>query len=124
MRFRDTQGVLGVLEGPRRALGGLGSSPGRFWDLLGRPGGVPGRRPIITFRRQIRYKYGGFGAWAIFSDVKGRLDFVCFFIVFRSVVFVNWGGEFIVKPLKNEGFQFGPLRKFQEQYDEKVGLGR
>ena len=57
VRFRDTQGVLGVPEGPRRALGGLGSSPGRFWDLLGRPGGVPGRRPIITFRRQIRYKY-------------------------------------------------------------------
>mgnify|MGYP000308637874 CR=1 FL=1 len=97
VRFRDTQGVLGVLEGPRRALGGLGSSPGRFWDLLGRPGGVPGRRPIITFRRQIRYKYVGFEAWAIFSDVKGRLDFVCFLIVFRSVDFVNWGGEFIVK---------------------------
>ena len=100
VRFRDSQGVLGVLEGPRRALGGLGSSPGRFWDLLGRPGGVPGRRPIITFRRQIRYKYRGFGAWAIFSDVKGRLDFVCFFIVFRSVVFVNRGGEFVVKQNK------------------------
>ena len=42
VRFRDTQGVLGVLEGPRRALGGLGSSPGRFWDLLGRPGGALG----------------------------------------------------------------------------------
>ena len=104
VRFRDSQGVLGVLEGPRRALGGLGSSPGRFWDLLGRPGRVPGRRPIITFRRQIRYKYRGFGAWAIFSDVKGRLDFVCFFIVFRSVVFVNRGGEFVVKQTKIEGF--------------------
>ena len=69
VRFRDSQGVLGVLEGPRRALGGLGSSPGRFWDLLGPPGRVPGRRPIITFRKQIRYKYTGFGAWAIFSDV-------------------------------------------------------
>ena len=68
-RFLDSQDVLGVLEGPRRAVGGLRSSPGRFWDLLGRPGGVPGRRPIITFRRQIRYKYTGFGAWAIFSDV-------------------------------------------------------
>ena len=68
-RFRDSQGVLGVLEDPRRAPGGLGSSPGRFWDFLGRPGGVLGRRPIITFRRQIRYKYRGFGAWAIFSDV-------------------------------------------------------
>ena len=50
-RFRDPQGVLGFLEGPQRALRVLGSSPGRFWDLSGRPGGVPGRRPIITFRR-------------------------------------------------------------------------
>ena len=100
----------GSSEGPRRALGGLGSSPGRFWDLLGRPGGVPGRRPIITFRRQIRYKSWGFGAWAIFSDVKGRLDFVCCFIVFRSLVFVNRGGEFIVKHLKIEGFEFGQVR--------------
>ena len=124
LRFRGSQGVLGVLGSPRRALGGLGSSPGRFWDLLGRPGGVPGRRPIITFRRQIRYKYRGFGAWAIFSDVKGRLDFVCFFIVFRSVVFVNRGGEFLVKHVKIEGFEFGPVRNFQENHDEKVGFGR
>ena len=124
VRFRGSQGVLGVLGGPRRALGGLGSSPGRFWDLLGRPGGVPGRRPIITFRRQIRYKYRGFGASAIFSDVKGCLDFVCFFIVFRSVVFVNRGGEFLVKHVKIEGFEFGPVRIFQENHDEKVGFGR
>ena len=41
-KFRDSQEVLGVLEGPRRALGGLGSSPGSFWDLLGRPGGSLG----------------------------------------------------------------------------------
>ena len=68
VKIRDSQGVLGVLEDPRRAPGGLGSSPGRFWDLLGRHGRVPGRRPIIIFRRQIRYKYLGFGAWAIFSD--------------------------------------------------------
>ena len=122
--FRDTQGVLGVLEVPRRALGGLGSSPGRFWGLLGRPGGVPGRRPIITFRRQIHYKYRGFGAWAIFSDVKGRLDYVCFFIVFQSAVFVNWGGEFIVKHVKIEGFEFGPVCNCQENHDEKVGFGR
>ena len=69
VRFRDSQDVLGVLEGPRRALKVLGSSPGRFWNLLGRPGGPPGRLPTISFRRQIRYKYVGFGAWAIFSDV-------------------------------------------------------
>ena len=68
-RFCDSQDVLGVLEGPRRSLGGLGTSPGRFWDLLGRPGRVPGKRPIITFRKKIRYKYQAFGAWAIFSDV-------------------------------------------------------
>ena len=42
VRFRDSQGVLGVLESPRRALGGLGSSPGRFWELLGRPAGSLG----------------------------------------------------------------------------------
>ena len=124
MRFRGSQGFLGVLGGPRRALGGLGSSPGRFWDLLGRPGGIPGRCPIIIFRRQIRYKYAGFGAWAIFSDVKGRLDFVCFFNVFRSVVFVNRGGEFLVKHVEIEGFEFGPVRIFQENHDEKVGFGR
>ena len=124
VRFRGSQGVLGVLESPRRALGGLGSSPGRFWDLLGRPGGVPGRRPIITFRRQIRYKSRGFGAWAIFSDVKGRLDFVCFFTVFRSAGFVHRGGEFLVKQLKIEGFEFGPVRNFQEKHDEQVGFGR
>ena len=91
---------------------------------MGRPGGVPGRRPIITFRRQIRYKYRGFGAWAIFSDLWGRLDFLCFFNVFPSVVFVEWGGEFIVKPVEIEGFAIGPLRKVQENNDEKVGFGR
>ena len=121
-RFRDSQDVLGVLEGPRRARGSLGRSPGRFWDLLGRPGRVPGRRPIITVRKQIRYKYKGFGAWAIFSDVKRRLDFV--FIVFRSVVFVNRGGAFLVKQLKIEGFEFGPVRNFQVTNDDKVGFGR
>ena len=56
--------------------------------------------------------------------MKGCLDFVCFFIVFRSVVFVNRGGEFIVKPVKIEGFAIGPLRKVQENNDEKVGFGR
>ena len=51
--------------------------------------------------------------------MKGRLDFVCFFIVFRSVDFVNWGGEFIVKHVKIEGFQFGPVRNFQENMTKK-----
>ena len=60
----------------------------------------------------------------MFSDVKGRLDFVCFFIVFRSVVFVNWGSEFIVKHVEIEGFEFGSLRKFQNKYDDKVSFGR
>ena len=44
VRFRDAQGVLGVLEGPRRALRVLGSSRvgfGTFWgDLGGSLGGV------------------------------------------------------------------------------------
>ena len=52
------------------------------------------------------------------------MDVVCFFIVFRTVVFVKWGGEFIVKQLKIEGFEFGPVRHFQEKDDEKVGFGR
>ena len=56
--------------------------------------------------------------------MKGRLDFVCFFIVFRSVIFVNRGGEFLVKQMKIEGFEFGPVRNFQEHHDEKVGFGR
>ena len=56
--------------------------------------------------------------------MKGCLDFVCFLIVFRSVVFVNRGGEFLVKQMKIEGFEFGPVRNFQESHDEKVGFGR
>ena len=37
---------------------------------------------------------------------------------------MNRGGEFVVKPVEFEGFQFGPLRIFQEKHDEKVGFGR
>ena len=51
------------------------------------------------------------------------MNFVCFFNVFLSVVFVNRGGEFLVKQQKNEGFEFGSLRNFQEKDDEKVGFG-
>ena len=119
---------------PRASWGSWGAL-GELWGVSGAPrvgfgtfwgdlGGGPGRRPIITFRRQIRYKYRGFGASAIFSDVKGCLDFVCFFIVFWSVVFVNRGGEFLVKHVKIEGFEFGPVLIFQENHDEKVGFGR
>ena len=56
--------------------------------------------------------------------MKGRLDFVCFFIVFRSVVFVNRGGEFVVKLMKNEGFEFGQIRNFHDKYNEQVSFGR
>ena len=52
------------------------------------------------------------------------MDFVCFFNVLLSVLFVNRGGEFVVKLVEFEGFQFGPLRIFQEKHDEKVGFGR
>ena len=52
------------------------------------------------------------------------MDFVCFFNVLLSVLFVNRGGEFVLKPMKFEGFQFGPLRKCQETHDDKVGFGR
>ena len=37
---------------------------------------------------------------------------------------MEWGGEFIVKLVKIEGFAIGPLRKVQENNDEKVGFGR
>ena len=55
--------------------------------------------------------------------MKGRLDFVCFFIVFRSVVFVNWGGEFFVKHMKIEGFEFGPVVIFKKIMTNKQVLG-
>ena len=113
-------GRPGVLEGPRRALRLLGSSTGRFWDLLGWSGGVPGRRPIITFRRQIRYKYWGFAAWAIFSDLWGHRDFLCFFNVFPSVVFVEWGGEFIVKRWKLKFLRLGSYVKFKKIMMKKL----
>ena len=54
----------------------------------------------------------------------GRLDFLCFFIVFSSVVFLEWGGEFVVKRMKLEGFAIGPLRRFEENHGETVGCGR
>ena len=111
-------------EGPSESSGGSRELPGYILGPFGATWGIPGRRPIITFKKQRRYKYRGFGAWAIFSDVKGRLDFVSFLIVFRSVDVVNWGGEFIVKHVKIEGFQFGPVHNFQENIVEKVGFGR
>ena len=124
VRFRDSQDVLGVLEGPRRGLGCLGSSPGRFWDLLGRPGRVPGRRPIMILGSEYvtntcvleigRFSVTCRGVWILFF---------CFYVLL-SVLFVNRGSEFVVKLVKFEGFQFGPLRNFQEKNDEQVGFGR
>ena len=40
-----------------------------------------------------------------------------------SLIFVNQGGEFVVKQTKNEGFEFEEVRNFQYKYDEKVGSG-
>ena len=60
----------------------------------------------------------------IFSDLRGRRHFLCFFNVFPSVVFVEWGGEFIVKHMKIEGFSIWSLRKVEENHDETVGFGR
>ena len=37
---------------------------------------------------------------------------------------MEWGGEFIVKLTKIEGFTIGHLRKVEETNDEKVGFGR
>ena len=36
---------------------------------------------------------------------------------------MNRGGEFVVKPMNLESSECGPLRKFQETNDEKVGFG-
>ena len=55
---------------------------------------------------------------------EGPLDFVCFFDVFLSVIFVNRGGEFVVQLTNIEGFEFGPVRKRHEKCDEQVGCGR
>ena len=54
----------------------------------------------------------------------GASGFSLFFNVFPSVVFVAWGGEFIVKLVEIEGFAIGPLRKVQKNNDETVGFGR
>ena len=52
------------------------------------------------------------------------MDFVYFGIVFLSLTIVNWGGGSVVKHVKSEGFDLGPLRKCQETYDERVDFGR
>ena len=56
------------------------------------------------------------------SDLWGRRDFLCFFNVFPSVLFVEWGREFIVTLVEIEGFAIGPLRKVPENNVEKVGF--
>jgi hypothetical protein len=45
-------------------------------------------------------------------------------MVFSSVVFVEWGGEIIVKPVEIKGFAIGPSRQVQENNDENVSFGR
>ena len=98
IRFCGSQDVLGVLDGRRRALRVLGSSLGRFWDLVGRPGRFPGRRPMITFRRRKRYKYLEVLELGRFSVTCGGVwIFFVFSLFLSSVVFVEWGGEFVVK---------------------------
>ena len=37
---------------------------------------------------------------------------------------MEWGGEFIAKPVKIEGVAIGPLRKVEEHNDEHIGFGR
>ena len=54
----------------------------------------------------------------------GALGFGFFFNVFQSLRVGNRAGEFVVKHVKNEGFAFGPVRNFQEKYDEQVGFGK
>ena len=59
-----------------------------------------------------------------FSVTCGGVGIFFVFNVFPSVVFVEWGVEFIVKLLKIEGFAIGPLRKVKENNDGTVGFGR
>ena len=54
----------------------------------------------------------------------GLLYCCLIFNVLLSVIFVNRGGEFVVKPFKMEGFEFGPLRTCQEKHDEQLGFGK
>ena len=95
-RFRDSQGVLGVLEGPRRALRVLGSSLGRF-DLLGRPGGVAGgvQRSLLGGEYIINTKVLELGPFSV--TCGGVWIFFVFPSFFSSVVFVEWGVEIVVK---------------------------
>ena len=63
----------------------------------------------MTFRRQIRYKYKGFGAWAIFSETKGLSSFCSFFMVFSNVPSAEQGAEFVEKTLEFEDSQVESL---------------
>ena len=122
MRFRDCQDVLGVLEGPRWGLRVLGTTPGRFWGLLGRPGrSVGGVQSLCLGGKYVTnttvLELGRFsvtwGVWVLFV-----------FYVCLSRIFVNRGGEFVVKRMKQECFEFWPVRNFQEKYNEHVDFGR
>ena len=111
-------GALGELWG---VSGATRVGFGTFWgDLGGSLGGVQSSLlggTYVTNTKGLelgRFSVTWRGVWILFF----------FFIVFRSVVFVNRGGEFLVKQMKNEGFEFGPLRKFQYKYDEIVAFWR
>ena len=106
-------------------LWGVSGAPrvgfGTFWgDLGGSLGGV--QSSLLGGKYVTNTEVLGLGRFSVTCGGVGI--FFVFFNVFPSVVFVEWGGELIVKLMKIEGFAIGPLRKVQENNDEKVGFGR
>ena len=53
----------------------------------------------------------------------GASGFSLFFNVFPSVVFVEWGSEFIVKPVKLKVLRLGPSVKFKKIIMKTFVLG-
>ena len=113
--------------GSWRALGelwGVAGAPqvgfGTFWGNLG--ASLGGVQSILLGGKCVT------NTWVLeparfLVTCRGVWIFFVFSMFFLSLIIVNRGGEFVVKPMKNEGLEFGPLRKCQEQHDENVGFG-
>ena len=112
--WRSLGELLGVSGAPR--VGFV-----TFWgDLGGSLGGVQSSLlggEYVTHTKVLelgRFSVTWRGVWILFV-----------FSLFSGVFFfVNRGDEFIVKQLKIEGFEFGPVRNVQENHNEKVSFGR
>ena len=53
----------------------------------------------------------------------GASGFSLFSIVCRSVVFVEWGGDFLVKAMKTEVLRLGPCVNFKNTMMKKLVSG-